>query len=122
MRFPHYYLGGRLVRVSNEHDAHLRYTHVLMQGDRILCWLRSREDAEAALEDERERIWNEGHKLRLLYERRKTKTNLHPDEGTPVRLPGAELMYPTQQDLYNAVKSRWKNFKALHVEALEIKQ
>lgn len=58
----------------------------------------------------------------MLYERRKTLTNLHPDEGSPVRLPGADLMYPTQQDLYNAVKSRWNNFKALHVEALEIKQ
>ena len=97
-----------------------RYTHVLMRGDNIVCWCKSKAAADEALEDARAQAWNEGHKLRLLYERRKRSTNLNPDPGTPVRLPDRDLMYPTPEALREAVYSQWRLYKSFHVEPLTI--
>lgn len=85
-------------------------------------WCKSEAAAEEALEDVRARAWNEGHKLRLLYERRKRSTNLRPDPGTPVRLPDRDLRYQTPEALREAVFSQWKLMQSYHVEKLTIKE
>jgi len=91
-----------------------------MCGQRIVCWCKSRAAADAALEEARAAAWNEGHRLRLLYERRKTSSNPNPDPGTLTRLPAADRMYPTQQALRDAVYSQWRLYKSYHVEPLKI--
>lgn len=91
-----------------------------MRGDNIVCWCKSEAAADAALEDARAAAWNEGHRLRLLYERRKHSTNLRPDPGTPVRLPDRDLRYQTPEALRAAVFSQWQLYKSYHVEELKI--
>ena len=91
-----------------------------MRGDQIVCWCRSEAAAEEALRDAREAAWNEGHKLRLLYERRKYGTKRKADPGTAVRLPDRDLMYPTLDALRDAVYSQWRLYQSYHVEPLTI--
>lgn len=91
-----------------------------MRGEQIVRWCKSEAAAAEALEDVRAAAWNEGHKLRLLYERRKRSTNLNPDPGTLTRLPAADKMYPTLDALRAAVFSQWQLYKSYHVEELKI--
>ena len=106
----------------NEQYYPHRYTHVLLRGDIVESYFKSEAEADAALEEARAAAWNEGHKLRLLYERRKHSTNTAPDPGTLVRLPEADKMYPTQAALRQAVYSRWRLFKSYRVAELTIKE
>ena len=91
-----------------------------MRGEQVVSYHKSEAAAAEALEDVRAAAWNEGHRLRLLYERRKTSTNLHPDPGTLTRLPAADKMYPTLGALRDAVYSQWRLYKSFHVEELKI--
>lgn len=91
-----------------------------MRGEQVVSYHKSEVAADAALEDARAAAWNEGHRLRLLYERRKHSTNLRPDPGTPVRLPDRDLRYQTPEALRAAVYSQWRLYKSYHVEPLTI--
>lgn len=91
-----------------------------MRGDQVVRWCKSEAAAAEALEEARAAAWNEGHKLRLLYERRRHSTNLNPDPGTLVRLPAADKLYPTLDALKDAVYSQWRLYQSYHVEELKI--
>ena len=115
-----YFLGGRLLWCYNPGYYPHRYTHVLMRGDQVVCYCKSEAAAEEALKDAQAAAWNEGHKLRLLYEQRKSSTKLRADPGTVVRLPDRDLMYPTLDALRDAVYSQWRLYQSYHVEPLTI--
>jgi len=115
-----YYLDGRLLRVANEHDRHLTYTHVLCAGDRVLSWHLSEADAETWAEEERRRLRQELGRLMRLHERRNFVTNPSPDEGTVVRLPDPDVMYPTQRALRTAAEKIAGQIDSIHVRALEV--
>lgn len=115
-----YYLDGRLLRIANDSDRHLTYTHVLMAGDRVLSWHQSSADAECWAEEERGRLRRELGRLMRLYERRNYVTNPSPDPGTVLRLPANDLLYPSQRELRKAAEDVARQIDAVHVRELEI--
>ncbi len=116
----YYYLDGLLLRVANEHDRHLTYTHVLCAGDRVLSWHMSPEDAEHWAEEERGRLRQELGRMMRLLDRRNFVTDPSPDPGTVLRLPANDLIYPSQRELRQAAERKAREIETIHVRALEI--
>lgn len=115
-----YRLNGTLLFAENEEVTGRVYTHATVAGDRVIRYHQSLASAEEDLAGLQADAAAQGKRMRALYDRRKEATNLRPDQGSVVRAPGLDAMYPTLPELRTAIERQRRYYQSLHVAALEL--